>query len=232
DGFCPSFVSVVGGHPHKAASTGPADRQRLQALIAALPEPAFKRYDGHCNVLVVGIGGTGVMTVGAILSMASHLEGRAASVLDITGLAQKGGTVISHLRLSTDASQTGAVRIGARQADVAIMADVVAAAKPETLQTLRHDHTLTVINTHLAPTSEFTQDPQAGLDPRGLIDTLRTTAGHARLLQAHDLAAKQFGDSILANMIMLGFAWQLGGLPVSAQAIMQAIKLNGVAVQA
>ncbi|MDS1140372.1 indolepyruvate ferredoxin oxidoreductase family protein [Pusillimonas sp. SM2304] len=234
DGFCPSFVSVMGGKPRKAASTGPADRERLQALIAALPQPAFTPYDSHCNVLVVGIGGTGVITVGAILSMAAHLEGRAASVLDMTGLAQKGGTVISHIRLSANAQQTGAVRIDPQQADVAILCDVVAAAKPEALQTLRHGHTQAVINTYLAPTSEFARDPQADLNPQGLINTLKATAGESncRLLQAHELAAKQFGDSILANMLMLGFAWQLGGIPLSAAAIMRALELNGVAVSA
>ncbi|MGB6106207.1 MAG: indolepyruvate ferredoxin oxidoreductase family protein [Pusillimonas sp.] len=234
DGFCPSFVSVVGGKPRKAAQASPAEQEHLQALIAALPRPDFKKYDQPCNVLVVGIGGTGVITLGAILSMAAHLEGRAASVLDITGLAQKGGTVISHIRLSADAQQTGAVRIGARQADVAILCDVVAASKPEALQALRHGQTQAIINTYLAPTAEFTRNPQADLDPQALIELLRTTAGEQNtwLLEAHALAAKQFGDSILANMLMLGYAWQRGGLPLSLAAIMRALELNGVAVPA
>src|SRR3546814_19022442 len=102
--------------------------------------------------------------------MAAHLEGRAASVLDITGLAQKGGAVISHIRLSDSAQATGVVRIDAQQADVAILCDTVAAAKPETLQALRHGGTRTIINTYLAPTAEFTRDPQVSLDPRPLID--------------------------------------------------------------
>src|SRR5690606_1988520 len=194
----------------------------------------FQHRDSACNVLVAGIGGTGIITIGAILSMAAHLEGRAASVLDITGLAQKGGAVISHIRLSTDTRQTGAVRIGRQQADVALLCDPVAASKPEVLQTLRHRHTLAIINGHLAPTPEFTRDPQANLDPQELITLLRSRVGdhHSKLLQAHALASKQLGDSIMSNMIMLGFAWQCGAIFLSLEAIMRALELNGVAIQA
>ncbi len=234
DGFCPSFVSVLGGTPRKAANAAPADRQRLRDLVAQLPAPVFAERKGHCNILVAGIGGTGVITVGAILSMAAHLEGRAASVLDITGLAQKGGAVISHIRLSDSAEPIGAVRIDPGQADVAILCDTVAAAKSETLQALRHGHTRTIINTYLAPTAEFTRDPQVDLDPRALIDTLRAAAGepNTRELDAQTLATRYFGDSILANMLMLGFAWQEGGIPLGEEAIFHALGLNGVAVQA
>src|SRR5690606_14936312 len=212
DGFCPSFVSVVGGRPRKAADTSQAERERLQALTKALPLPDLLRYERHCNVLVAGIGVTGVITIGAIVSMAAHLEGRAASVLDITGLAQKGGAVISHIRLSADAHQTGTVRVGSQQADVAILCDPVAAGKAEVLQTLRPGQTLAVINTYLAPTPEFTRNPQAHLDRQGLIAQLRRAAGeqNSKLLDAHALATRQFGDSIMANMLMLGFAWQHG----------------------
>ncbi|NYT84075.1 indolepyruvate ferredoxin oxidoreductase family protein [Pollutimonas harenae] len=234
DGFCPSFVSVIGGTPRKASHTSPADHERLQALITKLPLPDVQPRGNACNVLVAGIGGTGIITIGAILSMAAHLEGRAASVLDITGLAQKGGAVISHIRLSSDTRPTGAVRIGLQQADVAILCDPVAASKPEVLQTLRHAHTLSIINTYLAPTPEFTQDPQANLDPQELVSLLRNAVGdrHSKLLQAHAMANKQFGDSIMSNMLMLGFAWQCGAIPLSLEAIMHALELNNVAIQA
>src|SRR5690606_30006808 len=186
DGFCPSFVSVIGGAPRKAAHASPAESERLQALFAKLPPPDFQHRDSACNVLVAGIGGTGIITIGAILSMAAHLEGRAASVLDITGRAQNGGAGISHIRLSTATRQTGAVRIGRQQADVALLCDPVAASTPEVLQTLRHRHTLAIINGHLAPTPEFTRDPQANLDPQELITLLRSRVGdhHSKLLQA------------------------------------------------
>ncbi|MGB3288359.1 MAG: indolepyruvate ferredoxin oxidoreductase family protein, partial [Burkholderiaceae bacterium] len=234
DGFCPSFVSVMGGTPRKAASAAAAGRRRLDDLIAQLPAPTFTESKGDCNILVAGIGGTGVVTVGAILAMAAHLEGRAASVLDITGLAQKGGAVISHIRLSDSAASTGAVRIDAGQADVAILCDSAAAAKPETLRALRQGHSRAIINTYLAPTSEFTRDPQADLDPGSLIEVLRKAAGAAntRELDAHELATRYFGDSILANMLMLGCAWQGGGIPLSEDAILHALVLNGVAVGA
>src|SRR5690554_5833715 len=132
DGFCPSFVSVIGGTVRKHQSKPVShDAEHLQHLLERLPQPEFVHHDDRCNILVVGVGGTGVVTVGAILSMAAHLEGRAASVLDITGLAQKGGTVISHVRVSGGAETTGAVRIHARQADVAILCDPVAGATPQ-----------------------------------------------------------------------------------------------------
>src|SRR5690606_5415553 len=126
EGFCPSFVSVIGGAPRKSAGASDATaRHEVERLIPQLPLPEFDTALPHCDVLVAGIGGTGVITVGAILSMAAHLEGRAASVLDITGLAQKGGTVISHIRLSRNAESPAAVRIQAQQADVAILCDAV-----------------------------------------------------------------------------------------------------------
>jgi indolepyruvate ferredoxin oxidoreductase len=235
DGFCPSFVSVLGGTPRKTTQASSAtDRDRMQTLISQLPSPTFRPYPDSCNILTVGIGGTGVITVGAILSMAAHLEGRAASVLDITGLAQKGGTVISHIRLSPGAVPTAAVRIDPGQADVAILCDAVAANNPEALGTLQRGRTMTALNTYLAPTAEFTRNPDIDLNPQPLLDTIKAAAGEDNTwaLDAHTLAARHFGDSILANMMMLGYAWQRGGIPLSEEAIMRALMLNGVAVQA
>ncbi|NGM85703.1 indolepyruvate ferredoxin oxidoreductase family protein [Parapusillimonas sp. SGNA-6] len=235
DGFCPSFVSVMGGTPRKATRAGSAaDRERVQALMAQLPDPQFRPYPDSCNILVVGIGGTGVITVGAILSMAAHLEGRAASVLDVTGLAQKGGTVVSHIRLSKDATPTAAVRIDPHQADVAILCDAVAANNAEALGTLQPGRTMATVNTYLAPTAEFTRNPDVDLNPQPLLDTITMTVGkdNTWTLDAHTLAAHHFGDSILANMMMLGYAWQRGGIPLSEAAILHALSLNGVAVQA
>jgi indolepyruvate ferredoxin oxidoreductase len=234
NGFCPSFVSVMGGKPRKAAGIPAAEPGRLQALAAALPPPEQRPYARNCNILVAGIGGTGVITVGAILSMAAHLEGRAASVLDVTGLAQKGGAVISHVRLARDGQSPGAVRIGPQEADVAILCDVVAACRPDALQALRPEGCQVSLNTYLAPTPEFTRDPQARQDPAGLIETIRSTThcGDDALLDAHTLASDQLGDSILANMMMLGHAWQRGAVPLGEAAIMRALELNGVAVDA
>lgn len=234
DGFCPSFVSVSGGtvrkHQTKSASV---DADHLQGLIDQLPVPDFAHHEHSCNILVAGVGGTGVVTVGAIITMAAHLEGRAASVLDITGLAQKGGTVISHVRVSEGTESTGAVRIHARQADVAILCDPVAAATPQALAPLRHGATHTTLNTWIAPTPEFTRDPDVDMNPASLIRTIQDSAGpdNTWLLDAHTVALQHFGDSILSNMLMLGFTWQRGGIPISEAAIMQALELNGVAVK-
>ncbi|MBP6020777.1 MAG: indolepyruvate ferredoxin oxidoreductase family protein [Burkholderiaceae bacterium] len=235
DGFCPSFVSVIGGAIRKGDQTGTMPTlQTLMLQVADLPHPAQTSGPQGSNILVAGIGGTGVITVGAILSMAAHLEGRAASVLDITGLAQKGGTVISHIRLSNDQKTPGAVRIDPGQADVAIFCDVVAGSSPEALNALRHGKTSTVLNTYLAPTAEFTHNPQANQNPAPYIEAVHRHVGaeHAWQFDAHALASSLFGDSILANMMMLGYAWQRGTIPLSLEAIMQALTLNGVAVQA
>ncbi|MYN14101.1 indolepyruvate ferredoxin oxidoreductase family protein [Pusillimonas sp. TS35] len=233
-GFCPSFVSVIGGTPRHTARDLETDMTQLQAWAHALPEPARHARDRVCNVLIAGIGGTGVTTISAILAMAAHLEGCAVSLLDITGLAQKGGTVISHVRIGTGARAPGAVRIGAGQADVAILCDPVAACRPDALRALRPSGTQVALNTWLAPTAEFLHDPQAPQSPQGLIDTLRavTGCGDDALLDAHTLATHLLGDAILANMMMLGHAWQRGALPVGRAALRRAITLNGTAVDA
>lgn len=166
--------------------------------------------------------------------MAAHLEGRSSSVLDMTGLAQKGGTVISHIRLSASQKATGAVRVDPGQADLAILCDVVAAAHPNALSCLRPGHTHAIINEYLAPTAEFTRDPDAPLDALLLLNQLRRAAGETRVhsFNAHQAATLLFGDSLLSNMLLMGMAWQQGAMPVSSAALEQAIRLNGVAIQA
>lgn len=235
DGFCPSFVSVEGGRLRRRISTVPdARRARIDALLEQLPSPSGHRSTDARNILVVGVGGTGVVTAGAVIAMAANLEGRAASVLDITGLAQKGGAVISHVRVSAGEEPTGPVRIDSGQADTAILCDGVAGLKPEAWQTLAHDRTVAVLNRHVAPASEFTRDPDAVHDPEKIADHFRRAVGPARLhvLDAHALAEAHHGDTVVANMILLGHAWQLGGVPVSAESLQRAIELNGVAVEA
>lgn len=231
DGFCPSFVSVQGARLRRQRpDVSSTDKARIQSMLEQLPEPALRSGDAPCGILVAGVGGTGVVTVGAVIAMAAHLEGRAASVLDITGLAQKGGSVISHVRISPDTTTTGAVRV--HKADVAILCDPVVGASQQILSALQHGVTKTAVNAWMSPTSEFTHNPDVNMSPDGLLDTIRRRAGsaHTWILNAHDTAARHFGDSITANMLMLGFVWQHGAIPVSEQAIMQALELNGVAV--
>ena len=233
EGFCPSFVSVEGASVRKQQAAMPeSHRAHLETLMSRLPDPAIS-LQRNCGILVVGVGGTGVVTVGAIIAMAANLEGRAASVLDITGLAQKGGAVISHVRISTDESDTGPVRIDAGTADTAILCDGVAGLKPEAWHALAPQHTLAVLNLNAPPPSEFTLDTEAVHDMAKISAHFRDFLGEKQLhaIDARALATQHYGDAILANMVMLGHAWQLGGIPVSAESLQSAIELNGVAVQ-
>ncbi|MCD0505048.1 indolepyruvate ferredoxin oxidoreductase family protein [Bordetella petrii] len=231
EGFCPSFVSVMGGKLRKQAAAGaPAWRQHL----GTLPLPPTDAPDQPYRMLVAGMGGTGVITIGAIVSMAAHLQGLSASVLDLTGLAQKGGTVVSHIRLAPAHAPQGPVRLDWQQADAAILCDPVAAVAPDSLGALRRGHTRVTVNTYVAPVSEFTRNPDAALRPEALLAKIRHAAGEGgtAALDAHQAALALFGDSILSNMFMLGYAWQRGGVPLSHAALARAIELNGVAVQA
>ncbi|WP_144632725.1 indolepyruvate ferredoxin oxidoreductase family protein [Bordetella genomosp. 13] len=233
EGFCPSFVSVLGGKPRKSAAAK-ADLQQLQDRIAALPDPGVAQLDRPYRLLVAGMGGTGVITVGAIVSMAAHLQGLSAAVLDLTGLAQKGGTVVSHIRLAPAGTSAGPVRLDWQQADAAILCDPVASVAPDSLGALRHGHTRVTVNTYVAPVSDFTRNPDAPLNQEALLAKIRHAAGEAgtAAIDAHAAALALFGDSILSNMFMLGHAWQRGDVPISLAAIARAIELNGVAVQA
>ncbi|HEU0230785.1 MAG TPA: indolepyruvate ferredoxin oxidoreductase family protein [Burkholderiaceae bacterium] len=235
DGFCPSFVSVMGGTPRRSARIAePGNQARLETLRRQLPDPVILAGGEVCNILVAGIGGSGVVTLGALLAMAAHLEGRAVSTLDVTGLAQKGGAVISHVRLARGAQARGVVRIDQRQADVAILCDPVAAARPDIVATLKPSATLVTLSTYLAPTAEFTRDPDTNLDASRLVAGLRDIAGAAntRALDAHELALSLMGDAQLSNVMMLGFTWQRGAIPLDRASVERAITLNGVAVPA
>jgi len=233
EGFCPSFVSVLDGTLRKRAAATP-DAPAWRRHLDALPLPPAHAPEQPYRMLVAGMGGTGVITIGAIVSMAAHLQGLSASVLDLTGLAQKGGTVVSHIRLAPPHAPEGPVRLDWQQADAAILCDPVAAVAPDSLGALRRGHTQVVVNTYVAPVSEFTRNPDAALRPEALLAKIRHAAGEARTaaLDAHQAALALFGDSILSNMFMLGYAWQRGAVPLSHAALARAIELNGVAVQA
>jgi indolepyruvate ferredoxin oxidoreductase len=242
-GFCPSFVGVIGGQVRKRrgvlASQGvgrQADRgdARFADLVAALPRPAERHWTGPYDLLVTGVGGTGVVTVGALVAMAAHLEGKSASVLDFMGFAQKGGSVLSFVRLAEDAAALNQVRIDVQQADAVLGCDVVVAASPEALQTIRHGRTQLLVNVHEIPVAEAVHNPDADLRLPLLLDKLRFAAGpeRVRTLDAQVLAEDFLGDSIYANIVALGHAWQLGLVPVSLQAMQRAIELNAVAVDA
>jgi len=224
-GFCPSFVTVRGGRLRKARAEAPD--------IAALPDPALPRIERAWNLALAGVGGTGVLTISAILGMAAHVEGKIPMVLDMAGLAQKGGAVMSHVRISRPDRPVAAPRIAAGGADLLIAADAVVAASKDSIVLCDPARTEAVLNTRLTPVSDFIRnrdfDFRAGTVERAVAGSVRP-ARHF-----HDfsgLAARLTGDEIGANLMMLGYAWQCGLVPIGREAILRAIELNGVAVAA
>lgn len=228
-GFCPSFVSVSGGVPRRSAGQTPVPPD-----LRVLPEPALPVLEpGHpYSLLVTGVGGTGVVTIGALLTMAAHLEGKAFSAVDQFGMAQKGGAVTSHLRIALDKSDIGAVRINAGAADVVLGCDSLVTAGDLALNTIEHGRTHVIMNVHEQITGQFTRDPDLAFPSSEISLRVRAAAGpeHAVLLDATRLATRLLGDSIATNLFMLGFAYQKGLIPVASVSIEQAIELNGVAV--
>jgi len=232
-GFCPSFVGVLGGQPRKKAGALTQRAGEVQRLVDSLPAPAPHQWTGPYDLLFTGVGGTGIVTVGALTAMAAHLEGKSASVLDFMGFAQKGGSVLAFVRLADVPTRLNQVRIDTQQADAVIACDAVVGASAEALQTVRRGRTRVLANSHEVPVAESLRNPDADLKVPQLLDKLRFAAGAERVetLDAHALAEALLGDSILANMLTLGFAWQRGLLPVGQAALLRAIELNGVAVE-
>ncbi len=228
-GYCPSFVSVSGGTLRKAA------REAVDAgdRFASLPLPERPPLDRPFNVLVTGIGGGGVVTVGAIVAMAAHLEGLGVSELDVTGLAQKNGPVSSHVRVAERAEDLHATRIPAGAADLVIGSDIVVTTGIDGLSRMGKGRTTAVVNTHVAPTSDFASNPDLDLSSRAMEQAIEAAAGGegCHFLPASPLATALMGDAIATNLFLLGHAFQLGRLPVSLPAIERAIELNGRAVE-
>ncbi len=225
-GFCPSFVTI------EAAGLHPPDSTALRAaeteLFAALPN-SFPSAQA-ANILVAGIGGNGVLTVGAILGMAAHLEGRWVSVLNFTGLAQKSGAVVSHVRVSETAMPLATARLQEKSADLLLAYDVVAASAAMALPYLSTSRTAAAVNSAEIPTADFIQDPDVAVPFSEMQEALRQ---RTRSFEMHDVgryAELLFGDTMAANMLLLGVASQKQLLPVSVESLKRAIELNGVAV--
>ncbi len=229
-GFCPSFVSVEGVEPHK---TRPVAVKAETSPAAALPEPAASAFDGMHNILITGIGGTGVITIGALIGMAAHLEGKGVSVLDMTGMSQKNGSVTSHVRIARDAAQLKAQRIPTGEADLILGCDMLTAGAPDAIAKMRPGRTYALVNTFEQPTGHFAQDPDWAFPAdqvRALID--ESVEGRVDFIDATGLATRLMGDAIAANLFLLGFAFQKGAVPLSSAALLKAIEINGVAVKA
>ncbi len=233
-GFCPSFVTVDAARLRRRLGLQPHAAEQLLARADALAPPAPHDWDAPYDLLVTGVGGTGVVTVGVLVAMAAHLENHHASVLDFMGFAQKGGAVLSFVRLADRAERLHQVRIDAQQADAVLACDLVTAASAQALQTVRHGRTRVLVNEHPSPTAHVVLDGDAPWPAREMLDKLRDAAGEdfVRTLDAQAWAEDFLGDTTTANVLALGHAWQLGLVPVSARALQRAIELNGVAVQA
>jgi indolepyruvate ferredoxin oxidoreductase len=224
-GFCPSFVTVRGATPRKLGGLAAND-----SVFANLPEPKAAPLQRPYGILVTGIGGTGVVTLGALLGMAAHLEGKGCTVLDISGLAQKNGAVMSHVRLAPQPEDLYAVRVASGGADVLLACDPVVAASPAALSRIQTGVTKAIINSHAQPTAAFIFKPDIDFETAKMLHAIKTAAGDGDSIDATGLAAALMGDSIAANLFMLGYAFQKGLVPLSLGAIERAVELNGVAV--
>ena len=231
NGFCPSFVSVHGASPRSRLAAS----DDLDDLVTALPAPTVPALgDGSYNLLVTGIGGTGVITVGALIGMAGHLEGKSVNVLDFTGLAQKNGAVTSHVKIASAGTPPGPARLIAGSADLVLACDGLVAASPPAITRMRRGRTRVIFNGHVQPPAAFVLDPDIALDHMVALQPIRTALGAEAIdeIDATRIATRLMGDSIYTNLFMLGFAWQRGAIPLGHAALMRAIELNGTAVHA
>ena len=230
-GFCPSFVTVTGA---RIAVRTTGSSARLDEMIATLPEPSVAPLDAQgYNILVTGIGGTGVLTIGALVGMAAHLDGKACTVLDMTGMAQKAGAVTSHIRIGPDPYGIYTSRLSEGMTDVLIACDMIVGSSPAVLKTLHPGRSAAILNTDVAPTGEFQTNRNMRLDTDPMREAVEEMLESGPLfeLPASKWATALTGDSIGTNILMLGYAWQKGLLPVSLDSILQAIRLNGTFVE-
>lgn len=230
NGFCPSFVTVEGGKLKKPAKLKIEAGNALD--VKTLPYPALPSTATPFGVLVTGVGGTGVITIGQIMAMAAHLQGKACSVLDMTGLAQKGGAVMSHVRLADKASDIQSTRVGTGMADLVIGCDLIVTAGKDALSRMGEGRTFAAINANGTPTSTFIKNPNWQFPGESAENDIRKACGAERvdLIDAASIATALMGDNIATNMFILGYAWQKGWVPLEEVALMRAIELNGVSI--
>jgi len=228
-GFCPSFVTVHGARPKKAEPRT-LDASALGA--SDMPEPRVPALDRNFAVVVTGVGGTGVVTIGAILGMAAHLEGKGCGMIDMAGLAQKGGAVFSHVRLAPTPDEIHAIRVAAGQADLVLGCDLTVTGSKKVLGAIRQGRSTVVVNTAESMPGDFTRNADFSLPTERLKRAIISASGrdNTHLVDATAAAVSFLGNAIAANMFMLGYAWQHGGVPLSRASLLRAIELNGEAV--
>lgn len=229
-GFCPSFVTVYGGKIRKTRIAP----EKLDNLAKSLPPTNTAHIKGTYDIAVTGIGGTGVMTIGAILGMAAHIEGKGTTVFDQTGLSQKNGAVSSHIKIAKNTNDIHAVRISNASANLLLGCDNITSATGENLRYLSKQKTYAIINNHYTPTASFTLDTSTPNHINEIEEDLERNISPEKMemLDATNIATRLMGDAIATNMFMLGYAIQKGLIPIELKNIEKAIELNGVAVQA
>ena len=225
DGFCPSFVTLEGAKVRKTP--------RAELALPDLPAPKLPAIDGTFNIVITGVGGTGVVTVGALIAMAAHLEGKGVGEMEMAGLAQKGGAVHIHCRVAERPADISAIRVAVGETDALIGGDLVTSAGARTLGLMARGRTRAVVNAHEIITGEFTRNPGFALPTDRLTLALRGRLGEdgLRVLDATRLAEKLLGDAIFSNVLILGAAWQSGLVPVGEEALLRAIEINGADVE-
>lgn len=232
-GYCPSFVTLRGAVPRKRGTSVASDaRAGLSARLAALKDPPIAATSVPFSILIAGIGGSGVVTMGALLGTAAHLEGKASSVLDVAGLAQRNGPVTSHVRVADQQDALHATRIAWAGADLVVGCDIVVASGQDVLSRVKPGHTHLIVNSHVSPTSAFASDPNLDLSAATMIEAITAVGGEARasFVDASELAYALMGNAVAANLFLLGHAAQSGLLPISVRSLERAIELNGVQV--
>ncbi|UDF36817.1 UNVERIFIED_ORG: indolepyruvate ferredoxin oxidoreductase family protein [Shinella sp. XGS7] len=229
-GFCPSFVTIEGGElkkPKKDKRVSPFD-----AALPALPQPRIPNAESAWGIVVAGVGGTGVITIGQLLGMAAHLEGKGVITQDAAGLAQKGGATWSHIQIANEESAIHCTKVGTAEADLVIACDSIVAANKTTLAVMREGRTFVALNTHGSPTATLVNNPDWSFPGGACESAIAKAVGseHLGLFDAEEVAVKLLGDSLYTNPLMLGYAWQQGRIPLSYAALMRAIELNGVQI--
>ncbi len=232
NGFCPSFVTVEGGSLRKKKVSNAKDR------LADLPMPTLPSLDQPWNILLTGVGGTGVVTIGALLGMAGHLEGKGSTVLDQTGLAQKGGAVTTHIRIAKTPADIHAVRIAAGEADLVLGCDMVVVNDYWVLSKIRTGRSSVVLNSYEAMPGTFTTRPDMQFPATDIMSAISKALGNGEqaadrlhVVDATQLATALLGDAIATNLFILGYAWQQALVPIALDSLMRAVELNGAAVE-
>ncbi|MDC8785000.1 indolepyruvate ferredoxin oxidoreductase family protein [Roseateles koreensis] len=229
-GFCPSFVTVEGGALRKPSKEG--RRSAFDPQLPAVPQPLVPNADTAWGIVVAGVGGTGVITIGQLLGMAAHLEGKGVITQDAAGLAQKGGSTWSHIQIANSNEAIHCTKVGTAEARLVIACDAIVAANKATLAVMREGHTYVALNTHGSPTANLVNDANWSFPGAACESAVRAAVGASQLgvFDAEEVAVKLLGDSLYTNPLMLGYAWQQGRIPLSYAALMRAIELNNVQI--